>query len=164
MSGNNESFAQTKWDEFNKAIQQYLDSLGINKMRYNPEVEAILQYDRSKLSKLTQQQIAEDEFLLAQYMVCLQKEINAHSTKLLWAEHNMAIIVARECGKYGTQYSKYDERRELVKLADTHAKVLNIMVLEAGARVKQLEFIATKVATMKQALSDLIKVKNYYDK
>jgi hypothetical protein len=155
MSGDKKSIVDDRWQQFQSAIDQYIQSLGLHHIRYNKEVEPLLSLDREQLFGMSAKDLAESAYILAQYSSCLQVELNKHNIQLNWARHNMRIRFGREASNYGTKYNTYEERKDMMLSGDSACIELNKMILEAISRVKQLEFLSGKVDTIRKTVTDI---------
>jgi len=163
MSGNIESTVDDLWQQFEEASQQYIATLGLNKIKYNKEVDEYLTLTREQLYSMPSTTLGEAAFLLAQYAACLQKEFNEHQVKLNWAQHNMNVRYGKVCKNYGNQYTKFEERKVMALGEDRALQLLNKMSLYASSHIKNLDMMANRVSVMQKTLSDLQYTKRRQD-
>lgn len=93
------------------------------------------------------------------YSAFLQKEVNRHSSRLKWANHNLNIIIGKVYNNYGDKWVKFDERKMLIINDNEVAKSLNKIILDSSLRLEELAFISTRVGTMSTILVELQKTK-----
>lgn len=134
-------------NEFEKELDLFIIS------HQNADIEYILSLNKEQIEKLSTQDCISYSLLLNRYALYLQKVSNRLNNKVRWATHNMNIIIGKEANNYGTTYSKFDERALMVKTQNTYAIALNKIVLEEGAKLAELEFLASKIQAIAKSLT-----------
>lgn len=140
-------------------LDDYAKAIGINALKFCDEVTPILELKSEELRKLDEQTAGIYAFKLAQYSAFLQKEVNRHSSKFKWANHNLNIIVGKVYNNYGDKYTKLDEKKILVINDNEVAQSLNKIILETSLRLEELSFLSTRVNTMSSILVEIQKSK-----
>lgn len=163
MSQTNNGQQELTVDSRLKEVEAMLDafdkSVGLSYIKFNADVESILQLRLEELRSLDETDCGSFSYCLAQYSSFLQKEINRHSAKLKWANHNLDIIVAKVYNNYGDKYMKADTKRSLVINDDSYAKALNKIVLETTLRIEELSFLSSRINVQSEILRELQKTK-----
>jgi hypothetical protein len=150
----NERLVQTE-----KILDEYSVSLGTKSIKYNAEVEDVLELTQDRLKSYNEEDLGIKAYLLAQYSTFLQKEINRHAAKLKWATHNLDILVAKVYNNYGDKYMKIEVKRMLVINDNDVAKNLNKIILEASIRIEELNFLSSRISTQSSLLNEMRKSK-----
>lgn len=161
MSGEEELKVEDAWKKVNDVVQEYLSSLGVNKIQYNPEVEEVLNLTRSQIRNMQDVELRENSFLLSQYSLFVQREINRHYAQLEWANQNLNALVGKYASNYGTQYTKWEEKYAMIVSDNAYAKSLFQMVKQASLRVKNLEFISGKISLLARIFSSMEKRRSF---
>lgn len=162
MSGNDKSKnVESRLQEFQNKLKVYTDSIGLNKVSYNSDIEHIINLDRSILQKMSSMDCDESAFLLSQYANFLQKEENNYKIEVLWAEKHLERIVAENETNYtgGSQFVKYELLKQKVILGNSAAKALNGIIVNASARALALSQLSNKMLNMANYLSQLSRSK-----
>lgn len=144
-----------RWNADKQKIEEFISSLGVNKIKYNSEVEQFLTLTKEQINKLTQKDIYTGAYLLTQYAIIIQREVNSLYSKLEWAKHNLEIVVGKRVSQYGTQYTKFEERRSMLISDDSYASALNSMILECTVRLRSLDFLSNKIIAMSKLLGNI---------
>lgn len=153
---------QTVNDKLNselKLLDDYNKSVGLNVIKFNNEVEKILELPLEEIRSLSAEDLSAYGYALARYSTFLQKENNRFSSKLKWANHNLLIIIGRNGHKYGDKWTKFEERKIMVINDNEAAQSLNKIVLEATLRLEELAFMSTRVNTMSNILLEYHKTR-----
>lgn len=158
-SGQNDLTVQQKLVEAEKILDDYSKSIGTTALKFNNEVETILGLKIDELRRFNEEECGLNAYCLAQYATFIQKEVNRHSAKLKWANHNLDIVVAKVSTNYGDKFTKWEVKRSLVVNDNEFAKALNKIVLEATLRVEELSFISSRIDKMSQILIELQKTR-----
>lgn len=163
MSGEVESKVDDKVVELENMLADYNRSLGTAAITKDKDIEVVLEFTHEEIRSLGWEDCGIWSFRLARYAAFLQKEINRHSAKYKWAEHNIKIIVAKNQNNYGDKYTKYEVRRDMIIADNAYAQVLNKLLLQSMLRIEELNFLSTRIHTMSNILQDMSKSKKYGD-
>lgn len=164
MSGEQELKVQDRWNEFEKVISNYLNSLRFVTTNANTEDASIaLNLTHDLIEKLSAQQCNEYAYSLDVYSFYLQQELNKHKSKLAWAKHNLDVTIGSRIlnGNYGTAYTKYEEKRLIIIADNIYCKELNKMILECNGVIDNLEMLSNKVGVIAKTLKDIGNSKRY---
>lgn len=156
---------QDRLKEYEETLNKYIESIGINYILYNKEVEPVLLMTYEQLQKLDSQGCDMYSYLLAQYSLIITKEINRNKSRLNWAQKQLELLVANQAAKYSgpadkANFVKYELLVNRVILNDTSAQTLNKIILHASGRVQELDNISSKIDLMSRTLSNLSRTKN----
>lgn len=165
MSGEKKS-NQDRLADFERVLNEYTDTLGFATIRYNTDVDQILELSRAQLRGMSTEDCGESAFILAQYAVFIQKEQNRQKVRIDWAERELSDIISREASNYGFggdkgRYVKYDMIRSTVVSGNGAAKALNNIIRHAKARSLELDQISMNINIMSKCLIELQQTKRY---
>jgi hypothetical protein len=163
MSGEIESKVDDKVAELDTLLSDYSKGLGLAAIQKDKDIETILEMSHEDLKAMDSEDAGIWSFRLARYAGFLQKEINRHSAKNKWAEHNIKVIIAKNQGNYGDKYTKYEVKRDMIIAENSYAQVLNKLLLQSMLRIEELNFVSTRIHTMSNILLDISKSKRYGD-
>lgn len=142
-----------------KELEDELDTFsrknGMAGFIYNPMVDECLSLTYEQMSKMDREECCKRAYILAQYGLFIQKQINREAAKLSWLDENISRIVAKECDNYGDKFVKYEVKRDLVLANNTHAEELSTVARMCRAKMKDFEFIASNIKFMSSILIDL---------
>lgn len=151
MSGSKELTVEERWAEIEVLLEDYKKKLCI-KVQMNPQVEEILNLREIQLKTLDNQTANSYAYLLMQHSLFIQNEYNSHSSKNLWARHNLDIVIGVLASNYGGKFTKWEEKKALIIKDNTHAKVLNDFIKETESRMETLNFLSRKIEIMASIL------------
>lgn len=147
-----------RWQQVNNNLSEYTTKLGLN-IHKSDKIEEILNLNNEQLRNLTADDCGIYSYLLMQYSIFLQKETNRHAAKQRWAQHNLNFLSGKLGQKYGTTYSKFEERQLMLIADNSFAKALSDLIRESGIVIEEFAFIAKKIESMAQVLVDLQRTK-----
>lgn len=151
--------------EFEKLLDDYENNIGINAVKYNPEVKLALSFTIEQIKTMTVQECAIFNLLLTQYSAFLQAQYNRQKVRAEYANRELDLIMSNEASKYGygddKNFVKYEFVKGKVIGANQAAKALYGIIKHASARMQELEQMSTKVSMIARAIYDvkMIKVK-----
>ncbi len=163
MSGEPELKVDEKIVELDKLLNDYSKSLGLVAISKDKNIEEILSASHDELKTMDSETLGIWSFRLARYTAFIQKEINRHTAKQKWADHNIKVIVGKNHANYGDKFVKYEHKREMVIGDNAYAQVLNKLLLQSTLHVEELNFLSTRIHTMSNILQDISKSKRYND-
>ena len=158
---------QDRWNEFEKTTSDYIDSLVPSvPSNLKETIEKSLNLTRDEIKSFDTNTCLEHAYNLDRYAIFIQSETNKHNAKLAWAEHNLDITVGSclSSQTWGTQYTKYEEKRLMIVADNEFCKSLNKMIITSKSIVKNLYGISGKINTIAKTLKDIAYSKRYsYD-
>lgn len=131
--------------EFEETLELYAINLGLNKLLYNKEVEKVLDLTEGQIRQIDRQLAIEYTHLLAQYAGCIQREVNKHKIRLLWAESELNKLIAKYQSKYTSKYMKFDIIKATIIQSDSAANSLDQIILIAKSHLLLLEDIVANI-------------------
>jgi hypothetical protein len=156
MSGNPASeTAKDRLAKFEAILDEYLLSIGLDKIQYSNYAFDIINKPYTLLEKMTESECGEACFTLRQYVLYLQKEKNRNNVRLKWANTELLRLLAASAGKYGDTFVKFDEKTARLAYDNVAAGVLMNIVTHATARMTEVEGITTQINLIADTLRDL---------
>lgn len=143
--------------QFLKVLDEYASKVSINKFKNNESVDEILESSEEQRLSWTDEILENKAFILFNYSAYLQRCINQQQIKLKWAQSNLRVLYGRESGKYDRW--SYIERQDSILGENSGALALHQIILNAEARIAQLDHITQFVSQMGHCLKDLAKSK-----
>ena len=155
MSGNQESETLLRLNKFEGELDDFNKAIGLVKVNLDPVIETALNLSIDNLNSMSVEDIAIYAYKLQSYALYIQKQYNRVKNLHRWANHNLTIITAKEGNQYGNTYTKYEEKKAFVAAGNSYGIQLNKIILDAGARMEELDSISNKISSVSKALSDI---------
>lgn len=157
MNGKVESSIDERWNEFAEIANTYLAKLKLKSIKVDEDVQTVLGMNSETFRILAAEDCLSYAFLLDRYAFTLQNELNGHAAKLNWAKHNLDVSIGHilATSQWGTQYTKYEEKRLMIISENSYCKALNQMVLESSSIMHYLDSMSYKVGTIAKTLKDI---------
>lgn len=160
-NGQPESETLSRLSSFEQELTEYTSALGLGRITIDQATEAALNFSIDQIQGMSPVDLATYSYKLQSYSLYLQKQYNRVKNLFRWANHNISIITAKYGHEYGTNYTKYEERRALVCANNSYGIQLNKIILDAGARMEELDSISIRVGSISKALSDIQQCKRF---
>lgn len=160
-NGQKESETLSRLNEFEIELDNFDKSVGLVTVKLDEEVDKAMNLSSNELKVASLVDLASYTYKLQTYSYYLQKQANRVKNLYRWANHNLSIIVAKEGHNYGSQYTKYDERRNMVAVGNSYAVQLNKIILDSGARLEEIEHLSNKIASVAKTLQDIQQIRRY---
>jgi hypothetical protein len=161
MTGESEFKIEDRFEEHYRIVQNYIDSLGCQRVSKNEDVQHALSLGSDILRSLSAEDCGVYAYSLSLYNTYLQRELSKHKIKLNWAKHNLSIIYGKYCSEFGTQYTKYDEKKDYVNHHNEAAQILLKMIVHAEGIIEEIGGYISRVSVILTALNELQKTKRY---
>lgn len=158
MADETEAVIKTPLDqiiEIEKQLDDYVAVLGLGKVVYNEGVENVLSIDYDKLSNLSSEETREFSFLLAQYALHIQRKLNRCKSVARWSEKKLNDIIGNEINNYGTQYTKYEEKKLAIIAGNSAASVWNTINIKWLMKADELDGICHRLNSMSYAIKEV---------
>lgn len=156
-NGGKELSIENKLNDVETTIAAYLDSIKLNKVRLDPEVEEILSKNYNEIKALTPELCGNYSFILARYALYIQQESNKHTRVFNWCESNINLIIAKKAHNYNGL--TFEERKAAVVWEDELAKQLYQCKLQSKSLLDSISFLAEKIRYMSQVLLSIQNIK-----
>ena len=95
-NGNQELETDTianRWEQVSLGVDEYFEKIKLKTKPPDGILSKILEMPHAELRTLSAEECGEYAFVLSQYRIFLQKEINYHESKIRWADDNLKYFV-----------------------------------------------------------------------
>lgn len=164
MSGEKSSLTiEEQLKVWENQLDKYLDSIGVNSIISNPEVEELLTLKRQELEAMTPEQLGESAYLLSQYAAFVKKQINRNRNRVFWAQDRLDMLIGIEFSKYKLQNEvvKHDVVVSRIVSGNSVAGKLKSVILHAQGRLNELEDLPFALNNMAKSLLELQQSKRF---
>lgn len=127
-------------------------------IKYNDDFVQICNMRYDELSALSAEDCGMYAFILGQYSLYIQTQLNTETARAKWFKHKLNAIVAK-CGQDYDKYLKFEERSSLVIRDNQAAFKLHFELLKSELIMEELSFLSSKISTLSQILLDLVNTK-----
>jgi len=154
MTGKTELSTEDHLKKVQDLLNEYENHLGIKNLLIDQdEVASIIGMKRSYLSKLSKTDCGECAFMLSQYALFLQKELNKETAVLEWVETNLNHVTGKYMGQQGG--ATLDERRSAVITENSYARDLFKLRNRVRLKTNSLNFLSQKIQYMSNVLLNI---------
>lgn len=161
MSGKTESLTESRLQDFEKDLDKFISQFGLNKYHHESCVDEALNLSLDQIRKIHPDECSDLCYKLSQYGVYIQGQYNRFKNKAIWANEMLNITVAKEGKKYGTQYTKYEEKKYMVIADNSFARTLHDIYLKCVSCENELYGIADRIYKLSRALSEVRDTKRH---
>lgn len=155
---------KSRLSSFEQTIDDYINRF-LPPQKPPDDIDKILSMSNDELARLSSEACMEYAVILAKYALYLQREINRHKSRLIWAEHNLNALIASEYDNYADdKFVKYDLVKSRICTSVDAARELNNMILHARCRIQELDQLSYKVSLISKTISSLGYEKNARDR
>lgn len=145
-------------DDLEKFVNDYVKNSHLEEVKYNPEVEEIL--NKESIADWDEQKCLSAAFVLSSYAFYLQGEFNRYSAQLGWCEDTLNKIIAKSYGNYDS-YMKYEIRKASIINENSFALQINSLKENIQIKADLLHDKARDVRSMINILQEIAKRKAY---
>jgi hypothetical protein len=149
-----ETNLQDRWNKIRENVDQYLASLHSLLLKCK-EVDPILSMRLEDLRKLNSIDCYEYAYILDRHALYLQSELNQHIVQNAWAKHSLDLMLGSLLMNYGTQYTKFEEKKLMIISDNEYCKALHQMISSSDLRIKSIYELASKINIIGKTLKDL---------
>lgn len=155
ISGENKSLTESRKDDFIEKLDEVLKNLIVPEPKVSNNIEDILSLTYQQLKEISIQECNIFAYQLKQYSYYVQMKENRFKNIERWSKESMRGIFGKYAQEYGTQYSKYEERCDMVIADNSYALALNKIIILAGGQAKELEGLSYRLLDMSKSLADI---------
>ena len=156
MTGSNQfSTADDQFKRFIDATDSYINNSGLDLVKYNKDVETILNLTPFELRSLNSEECGEKAYAVFAYASYVQTEYNRNLEKLNWSNDALWRILASEMKQYGDRYTKWEEKYHQALRGNDFASSLHTIKLHAQARFNRLQDKIKDIRRMGDILVEL---------
>ncbi len=157
MKQNPSGFIESKMSSFITKLDELIDSIGFSNTK-NDEAISAMNLTYEQLKRIEPKECLILCYSLNQYSLYIQTLYNRAENIKKWIEHNLSVIYS----KHLKDYQGYIEEKKLCILNEnTYAAELYQRLLDANAKLIELNSISQKIYQLSYTLSELSKVKKY---
>jgi hypothetical protein len=144
-----------------KLLEEFRHACGLSslKVRCNEDTDKYLKMDHNQLKKMCSEECACASYLLSQESAAIKLEINRFKSIKRWAERSLKYLAAPIIGNYGTQYTPYEYRLQMVVRENPLAFKLQKLMSDVSLKIDQLEDITMYLRGMAKSLETLLTTK-----
>jgi undecaprenyl pyrophosphate synthase len=149
--------AKDKLSKIDQILDDYEKRSGLPQCKApgaEEEFEKYLTMDRTEMEALQHENCAEIGYRLSQYAFYLQRLFNREKARVIWARQQLTDTIAKSLGDYD-KFTKYDIKVALIIKENVYAESLSKIITYAEQRAQRLEFLATSLKNMADALKNM---------
>lgn len=150
-------------EDFERRLDEILDNLVIPKPKISNDISEVVSLTYDQLKSISPQECLIFSYQLKQYSYYIQQKQNRFKNIEHWAKESLRKLNGRYAQNYGSQYSRYDERCDMLLADNKAAQSLVKIIIEAGSGSNELDSLAFKLADLARTLTDLSNVKRKED-
>jgi hypothetical protein len=156
MNGKQESLViEDKLKIINDFITNYYNSVGLQNVKQNTEIEQYLSTSQNEMRKMTGEECLEAATMLAQEALHIQLEINRQKAILYRCTKYLNFIVAQNIDNCGSNYTPYEYRKYIAIRNNDVASQLSEMVNMINTKVEGLNFAANHLVNISDRFKEL---------
>lgn len=157
-NGNLESSIDTKINNYEKDLDDIIEKIGISFYKDEASIEA-LSLSYQQLKDMDQRECCILAYQLQQYGLYIQSITNRLNSISYWLNESLNKIVGKNCKNYGTDYTKFEEKKAAIIAENEAANYLMKLLIKSSGKNKELYSISAKIATMATTLLEISKSK-----
>jgi hypothetical protein len=140
-----------------KLLDEYERNLGLpDKSKYEDSAAQYFNMTRTQLEALSAEDCAHGSYILSNLALHIQRTLNRETSRCNWIHRNIKFLVADKASQYRGSW----EQQETQALKDDSVgKKLFILLTENTTRIDRLNYIATNVRQLAEALTNIQKAK-----
>lgn len=158
MSGEKD-YVDKKLNEVLSKIERLSESLLMDKINVNNEVEKYFSMTEDTIDKMTAAELSCGEYILSAYGLVIQKKLNRANVIKNWASKSLERIIAKNYKSFA-EMMKYEIRKASVALNDEYAKRLSDVIMEQDAVIDELTYISQSINNLSNSLGNLARIRN----
>lgn len=157
-SGNLELAIDEKIKKYEKELDDIIEKIGISFYKDEASIEA-LKLTYSQLRDMDQRECCILAYNLQQYGLYIQSVTNRLNSISYWLNESINKIVGKYAKNYGTDYTKFEEKRAAIIAENEAANHLMSLLIKASGKNKELYSLSTKIGSMANTLLEISKSK-----
>ena len=124
-------------------------------------IDKYLNLSKHELRALGEEECGEIAYMLVQYSMYIQKQMNRHVAIKNWATSYANVIIGRTSDNYEVngKYTSFEEKKLRIYAHDDVAQILNGFIVEAQKRIDTLTFMSSKVESLSKVMTNLQQTK-----
>lgn len=158
MSGEKD-FLDKKMEEAIGVLEKMSQSMLLDKINVNHEVEKYLSMREEFIEKMTPAELATGEYILSSYSLVVQRKLNRANAIHKYANTCFEKILAKSYGDFD-QMMKYEARRAAVSNSNDYAKRLSDIMSEQELITNDLTFVSQSINHLSNSLGNLARIRS----
>lgn len=144
-------------DKIDKLLNSYEQNVGLpNPDKYHDQATRYFNMTRDELEALSIEDCAHGAYILTNMALHVQRTLNRETARGNWVKRQMAFFAADRQRNYSGSWTQ----KELQAIKDDgYGNKLHTLALDIGLRVDSLNYIATNVRQLSEALANIQKAK-----
>lgn len=153
--GEKELSTESRLKSFEDKLDQLIANLLIPTPKISNNIEDVISLSYEQLSKISPDECSIFSYQLKQYAYYIQQRENRYRNVEKWANECLRRVYGMECANYGNQYTKYEERMNLIIYHNTYASKLHQIAMEYGAYANELNMLSNRMLDMSRTLYEI---------
>jgi hypothetical protein len=145
-------------EEVTAVLDKYTGQHGLN-IRGNNLSEKYMNLTTNDMQHMGPEELGEAAYVLSNYALYLQKEVNHQQAIVVWCKDNLDYILADKADQYGGQFCPHAERKLLAIKDSEIARELYKVQMHAKMRVETLSFMPSRIEALSKKLEELQQTK-----
>jgi|TARA_R110000824_G_scaffold53483_13_gene148109 hypothetical protein len=138
MNGENNCGAAERLAAHLEQVENYVDLSNVRFAEFNEEFLESSNMSKSRIGKLTQQELFDNAYVLYGYSSYIQDEINKNKIALNWCDDQIEKLVVDNLQNFD-QYTKHEVKKQSIIRENSYASKVDQMRSIAEARLQSLE-------------------------
>jgi hypothetical protein len=138
MNGENNCGAAERLAAHLEQVENYIDLSNVRFSEFNEEFLESSNMTKSRIGKLTQQDLFDNAYILYGYSSYIQDEINKNKIALNWCDDQIEKLVVDNLQNFD-QYTKHEVKKQSIIRENSYASKVDQMRSIAEARLQSLE-------------------------
>ena len=138
MNGENNCGAAERLAAHLEQVENYVDLSNVRFAEFNEEFLESSNMSKSRIGKLTQQELFDNAYVLYGYSSYIQDEINKNKIALNWCDDQIEKLVVDNLQNFD-QYTKHEVKKQSIISENSDASKVDQMRSIAEARLQSLE-------------------------
>ena len=140
-----------------KLLDEYEKNLGLpDKAKYEDSANHYFNMTRTQLEALSAEDCAHGCYILSNLALHIQRTLNRETSRCNWISRNIKILIADKVSQYRGSWDQ--QETQALKDNDVGKKLYQLLT-ENTVRIDRLNYIATNVRQLAEALSNIQKAK-----
>jgi hypothetical protein len=144
-------------EKVDKLLNDYEHKVGLpSQAKYHDQATDYFNMKRDQLEALSIEDCAHAAYILTNMALHIQRTLNKETARGNWVKRQMAYFAADKQNNY---HGSWAQKEVQAIKDDSFGRKLQELTLEIGLRVDSLNYIATNVRQLSEALANLQKAK-----
>lgn len=146
-----EQTVTSRLEEIEKLLENYENRIGLGNILYKEEPQ--LDISKEEMAVLSPEALDLLRWQYMHYTLFLQKTINKHQARLVWADTNLKRFLEKNCQEYAGW--KWEERQANCLADNIYAQKLDLLKLNSKLVIERTAFICNKISFLCEIMKDI---------